>query len=353
MFEFISREWILSAVISGLAITSIYLGKAPHFSASEVQVIFILWLLFIVVRGIENSGVKLWLSQNIEMGRLVPLKLVAITFLLSALVTNDAALIVMVPLTLSLDTTRKDILVILNALAANAGAALTPFGNPQNLFIYWYYQISPVDFFISIAPFSIFFLLLLVITSLAVKTKNINSAPPQRRPVSRGTAYIYGGLLLLVVLIILHLLPISAGLLVPAYALVADHKSLRVDYLLLITFISLFGLAENIKSMIEVSFTHTDHIFILSALSSQIIGNVPTAMLFAKFTTQYKALLWGTNVGGFGSLVASFANLIAYKLYVVHEKNRRRTGIFIVKFIGAGYMMFFLGVALYWAMGKG
>jgi Na+/H+ antiporter NhaD/arsenite permease-like protein len=104
-------------------------------------VLFILFVLFVVVKGLQRSGLLLRLSQRIEGGQFIPLKLVIATFCLSMLVTNDVALTVIVPLTLFLNIDRKDVLVILEALAANAGSALTLFGNPQNLFIYWFYQI--------------------------------------------------------------------------------------------------------------------------------------------------------------------------------------------------------------------
>ncbi len=344
---FILREWLLFASALGLAATSLYLKKLPRFSPSEIEVLFLLWVLFIVVKGLENSGLILRLSRNIEKGRLIPLKLVAMTFILSMVVTNDVALIVVVPLTLALNTSRKDILVILEAFAANAGSALTPFGNPQNLFIYWYYHVTPTDFITSIAPFSLFFLLLLLIASMVIRTQNNNKVRPERAVIGRA-AYVYGGSLTAVILTVLRVFPIGTGVLVLAYAIVFDRKVLRIDYGLLFTFLCFFGLAGNIRILLTANLEHAGHIFVLSALSSQVMNNVPAALLFAKFTTQWKALLWGTNVGGFGNIVASFANLIVYKLYISHE-NRNKIMPFTIKFIGLGYVMFIIGMCLYLA----
>ncbi|WP_457673373.1 SLC13 family permease [Thiolapillus sp.] len=136
LIDFMLREWILTVSAVGYVLTSAYVGDLPALSSSEWQVLLILFALFVAIRGLQNSGFMDALSRRVERGRAIPLKLVAGTFFLSMLVTNDAALIVMVPLTLALDTERKGLLVILEALAANAGSALTPFGNPQNLFIY-------------------------------------------------------------------------------------------------------------------------------------------------------------------------------------------------------------------------
>jgi len=100
------------------------------------------------------------------------------------------------------------------------------------------------------------------------------------------------------------------------------------------------------KLLLATEIQHADHIFLFSALASQCISNVPAALLFAKFTSQWQALLWGTNVGGFGSLVGSLANLIAYRIYV-RDATREETGRFTLLFVVLGYLCFFLGVGLY------
>lgn len=347
-FDFLLREWLLSCSVLGLAATSLFLKRPPRFPISELQVLFLLWVMFITVKGLQNSGLILRLSQNIERGRLVPLKLISTTFILSMVVTNDVAVIIIVPLTLSLNTSRKGILVILEAFAANAGSALTPFGNPQNLFIYWFYHVHPLDFITCIAPLSIAFLTLILLSSLVVRTRS-DRERQIRKPVTGRAACIYGGMLIVVVLTVLRVLPVAAAALVLIYALLFDRKALRVDYGLLFAFLCFFGLAENIRILLTSRLEHSEHIFLLSAVSSQIMSNVPAALLIAKFTTKWKALLWGTNVGGYGNLVSSFANLIAYRYYILH-KGRHSTASFTVKFVGLGYVMFFMGMGLYWAV---
>lgn len=134
--DFVLKEWLLIASGIGFALFSLYTKHLPIYSINELQVLFILFVLFITVNGLQKSGLLLKIAQSIEKGKVIPLKLVLATFFLSMLVTNDIALIVIVPLTLSLNINRKDILVILEALAANSGSAFTPIGNPQNLYIY-------------------------------------------------------------------------------------------------------------------------------------------------------------------------------------------------------------------------
>ncbi|NIA28944.1 MAG: hypothetical protein GWP06_03410 [Actinobacteria bacterium] len=350
LFDFILKEWLLIAAASGLVLTSVYSRRLPNYSKQEMQILFLLFALFVAVKGLERSGFLSRLSQNIEKGKAISLKLLVATFFLSMLITNDVALIVIVPLTLTVNVDRKDILVILEALAANAGSALTPFGNPQNLFIYWYYGLSPAEFILAIAPFSFVFLALLVVSSFIVKAKNTRQHPTALEH-GGNASYIYGVLLIIVLLAVLRVLPISVGFLVILYVLLFDRKSLHVDYALLLSFYFFFGLAENLKTLLATEMRHSGHIFLFSALVSQFMSNVPAALLFAKFTMHWKALLWGTNVGGFGGLFGSLANLIAYKLYITNE-NTNKPILFTAKFLLLGYAAFFIGIGLFFVLEK-
>ena len=341
---FILKEWLLAASASALALTCVYLKRLPVYSLDELQVLLLLLALFVAVKGMQRSGLLHRVSRRIQDGKAIGLKLVLMTFFLSMVVTNDAALVAIVPLTLLVDIPRRDVLVILEALAANAGSALTPIGNPQNLFIYWSYGLSPAEFVWSIAPFSIVFLVLLTIGSLALGTGSGQKALSGTHAVHRS-AYVYGVLLLLVVLAVLRVVPAEAAGVVLLYAVLFDRKSLRVDYVLLITFVLFFGLAENMKILLTSELKHREHVFLFSAIFSQFMSNVPATVLFAKFTAEWEELLWGANVGGFGSLVGSLSNLIAYRLYVTHEGTSDAMR-FTIRFLVLGYAAFFIGIGL-------
>ncbi len=366
LLDFFLREWLLLVSLSGLVITSIYARQLPCYTRDGMQIIFILLALFIAVKGLERSDLIMHISQRIEKGSMLPLKLICLTFFLSMLITNDVALVVIVPLTLALNTNRKDILIILEALAANAGSALTPIGNPQNLFIYWFYHVAPLTFIVTIAPFAIFFLVLFSLVALLVKTSPTATGQAQddinntgkidstriKLPRIKNTAWVYGVLLLIVILTVLHLLPVWVGIIVIIYAALFDRGSLHIDYALLLTLVCFLGISGNIKVLLlslsssSPSLNNAEHVFIFSTLSSQVISNVPATLLFAPFTTQWKALLWGASVGGFGSLVGSLANLIAYKLYISH-KGTCNVLNFTTKFLIAGYIALVAGVLLY------
>ncbi len=349
LLDIILKEWLFCASAVSLVVTSVYLDRLPSFSGPELQVLFLLAALFVAVRGLERSNLILRLARLLEKGPRLACKLVAITFGLSMVVTNDVALVLAVPLTLALETERKELGVILEALAANAGSALTPFGNPQNLFIYWIFRIKPAAFLSGMAPLAAFFFILLMLAALLVRNPDC-----RRRPLAglkiKSTAFVYLPLLLVIILAVLHVLPLWTAGSILLYAVLFDRQSLRIDFILLLTFFCFFGLADNILSFLPARIEHTGHIFIFSALASQVISNVPAALLFAKFTAQWKALLWGTNVGGFGSLVGSLANLIAYRIYVTH-KSADNKALFAFKFMALGYVAFFIGLGLYFAAG--
>ncbi len=345
LLDFVLREWILSAALAGAVVTTLVTVAPPPLGWRDAEVLFVLWCLFVAVRGLHRQGVVAFVSRRFAAGGRLPVRVVLSTFLLSMLVTNDVALLVIVPLVLATDVPRKGGLVILAALAANAGSALTPFGNPQNLFIYWFYDLTPLAFMTAIVPFSLAFLLLLLLPAWAMGRCPASGMKP-RPPLAPVSALWHGAGFLAVLLAVLHLVPVGWVGLAPLLALWRDRAALRVDYVLLATFLLFFVVAENLRLMLASTLVHPDHVFLLSALASQVMSNVPAALLFARFTDDWPALLWGTSVGGFGSLFASLANLIAYRLYLA-APGTRDGGRFTRRFLLAGFAAFLAGVALY------
>ncbi len=351
VLDFLLREWLLLSVTAAMAATSLYLGRMPTFSREDLEILFILATLFVVVKGLEKSNLLLRLSQRFARGRLLPLKLVGLSFFLSMVITNDVALLVIVPLTLAHGRRDRDLLVILEALAVNAGSALTPIGNPQNLFIFWHYGLDIRTFITAIAPFSLMFLVILGLAGLllGMRTRPLARQEPSSCQPVRPTAVAYIVLLLAIILVILRQLPTQAGIIILVLALLIDRRCLRIDYILLLTLACFFGLAENIKHMLAASIAHSEHVFLFSALASQVISNVPAALLFGRFTDNWHALLWGTSTGGFGSLVGSLANLIAYRLYIT-DVTTDNPAAFAARFTILGYLAFFAALGLYFAL---
>ncbi len=342
--DFIIKEWLLFASAIGFLITSIYFRNIPKISSAELEVILIITVLFITVKGIEKSGIILTLARKIEAGKFVGLKLIITTFFLSMLITNDVSLIIIVPLTLLIESKRKDVLIILEALAANAGSAFTPLGNPQNLFIYWFYGVSPKNFIGAIWIFSLSFLIILILLSIFLKTNEVIPVNKAKGVDKHGKVYV--SFFLLILTVVLRLLPLWIVGIVPFYSLILDRRSLKIDYGLIFTFLFFFLLAGNLKLLFNSNLENSGHVFILSAFVSQMISNVPATLLLAKFTDKWQALLWGANVGGFGNIIGSLANLIAYKFFI-SAKGEKNILAFTFKFLAIGYSFFLVGILLY------
>ena len=350
LLRMLRGEWLLFAALAGLAMTSARLGHLPALPPREGLVLLLLWALFVAVRGLELSGLLPALAAKAERsGKGLAAVMVLLTFVLAALATNDAALAVVAPLTMTLRTPGRGRLVILEALAANAGSALTPFGNPQNLYIFWKYAPGGLQFMATIAPFSLFSLALLLAAAALLPVRA--AAAAEKTPaVSPARAWMHGGLLLVVVLVILRLLPFQALLVVAACALLFDRRSLRIDYGLLAMFAAFFALSDNLSLMLGGALESAGHVFALSALASQVMSNVPATLLFSRFTGDWPSLLWGVNVGGYGTVIASFANLIAWRAFMAAEREANARRLFAARFLLAGTFMFLATGGLFLAL---
>ncbi len=346
LIDILAKQWLLIGSISSLLALTIHIGSAPKISIDDLKILFLLFALFVTVKGLETSRIFEKISRHLENGRFIYLKLTLITFFSSMIFTNDAALVMAIPLILAMNIEKKASIVILQCLAANAGSAFTPFGNPQNLYIYWHYHLHPREFFYTIAPFCMAFLILLVLCSLHLEKFKCKTVVQAKISVHRKVIFylLANGA---VILAIFRLLPISWLAVIIFFTVLFDPACLEIDYSLLVTMLCFLGISEDMKTMFQPVIEHSTHIFLLSALSSQLISNVPAAFLFAKFTSNWRALLWGTSVGGFGGLIGSLANLIAYRLYVSALKNGG-IGNFTLRFILANYAFFFIGMGLFY-----
>ena len=338
----IFKEWLLLAAIIATITTSFYIKKFPSYSYSDFEILYILLILFTIIKGIENSNFFFKIKDFVEKGRFLPLKLVVITYFLSMFITNDVALLLIVPLTVTLNIDNKGKIVILEALAANAGSALTPFGNPQNIFIYWFYHIDYIKFIKVISLFSIVSLCIIAVCAVFLHVEKKQTAVDYKKDIHKSF-YIHILFLFMTILIIFHLLPIELGFIPLIVYFILQKENFKIDYILLLTFFFFFGFTDNVKYILNIRFENSGQVFLFSSVISQFISNVPSALLISDFTGNWKALLWGVNVGGYGNLVGSLANLIAYRIYNSHTKDK----FFLIKFTTAGYFMFFLFSIIY------
>ena len=261
------------------------------------------------------------------------LALVYITFIGSMLIANDMALLTFLPLGyFVLDTTKKRkylaFTFIMQNIAANLGGMLTPFGNPQNLYLYSKFEINDLEFVqIMLPPFVVAVALITLCCLIFVKSEPLEiDDEPTHLP--KGRVAIYLVLFAISIMMVFRFMPYQIGLIIVTVALLfLDRRALlRVDYGLLFTFVFFFIFAGNMGRIdaIREFFSGLLDIntLVFSAASCQVISNVPSAVLLSQFTDNYRALLLGVNIGGAGTLIASLASLITFKEYTKQEPGK-------------------------------
>ena len=311
----------------------------------DLKTLTCLFCVLAVVCALKNIQFFYILAKKIvqlfKNARLAVLALVYITFIGSMLIANDMALLTFLPLGfLVLDTTGKRkylaFTYIMQNIAANLGGMLTPFGNPQNLYLYSYFEIPTLEFMkIMAPPFVISVLLITLCCFIFVKKEALQVADePVRMPAGRTTIYLL--LFALSIAIVFRGIPYWVGLIIIPIAMVfLDRKALKaVDYPLLLTFVFFFVFAGNMARIEPVrqlfSWLLEKNTLVFSVLSCQVISNVPSAILLSQFTENYTQLLLGVNIGGVGTLIASLASLITFRDYT--KRSPGKTASYILMF---------------------
>lgn len=341
--EFLKKECVLIVSLL-LAFVSCFIAT-PKLSYIDFKVLVLLFNLMIIVAAFNDlnvlDSVAIKLLKKCKSYTSISAALIFMTFISAMIVTNDVALLTFVPLSIVIaKKANLDILkiVIFQTLAANLGSSFTPMGNPQNLFIYSFYNLIPIDFFKITAP--ILFLSTILLLVLIIKDKRINlSVDLDKIEVGNKNHIIIFSILFAVILLsVFHIVDYKLTfLLIIIVVMLLNNKLFnKVDYSLLITFVAFFIFVGNISTLDSVkafmeSLLHSSKsTFVYSILSSQVISNVPSTMLLSGFTVHFKELLLGVNIGGMGTLIASLASVISYKIYTseFNKDNNRYIKIF-------------------------
>lgn len=340
-------EAVLLAAAFCAAVSAIFVPpSAAYLSYIDLRVLCLLLCLMAVVAGFQHCGVFVVLAQRLLAGRkklrVLSLLLVLLPFFSSMLITNDVALITFVPFTLLIlemanQQDRIIPVVILQTVAANLGSMATPVGNPQNLFLCGAFDLSAGDFFGTLLPFTLLSLAALSAGALIGPGTTVQVSFPERAAIRSprllGVLTVLFALCLLSVFRILHYGVLTA-VVVLTLLLLRRELLARVDYGLLLTFIFFFIFAGNmgeIPALRQLLAEWMDRSALLtSALASQVISNVPAAVLLAGFTDDWRGLLLGVDLGGLGTPIASLASLIALKFYL--RSRGARPGAFLLRF---------------------
>ncbi len=348
---------LLIAILAALVTSAIVPPDAAWRGYFDWKTLTCLFCTLAVVGALRNILFFTMLSHSVvklfRTTRMSILALCYITFIGSMFIANDMALLTFLPLgyyvLANTDNKRYTAFTfIMQNISANLGGMLTPFGNPQNLYLYTKFHIDTLEFMgIMLLPFAVSVAIITLCCILFVKSAplRIGYSPVRHYPI-RMTIYLL--LFALSVIIVFRIVPYPIGLAVIAGTLlVMDRKALKgVDYPLLMTFTAFFIFSGNMSRIDAVRETMewllAKNTLVFSTLSCQFISNVPSAILLSQFTDNYRELLVGVNIGGTGTLIASLASLITFSQY--QRLNPGDTRGYLLKFTALNVL--FLAVLL-------
>lgn len=316
-------------VTTVLLILALFVGHV-QLNDIDMQTILSLLSLMILISLYEGEGllkyVALTIIKKYQTTRQVQLTVFLLVFFSAMFLTNDVAIITFIPIFVVIAQkihVNAVLPIILLTVFANLGSAVTPFGNPQNIYLASHYQLQMGDFFQMSWPLGLISFLFVLLSSLFFRSSNLEQLtldlptirPKQTKLLIAGSFVVLAGLL--------HLLPIMISLVVSILLTLVINKKrfLQVDYGIIILFVELFlivGVLSRIPSVVSLfeELTTTDNgSFISGIVLSQFISNVPAAVLLSAFTSRVNAVYLGVSIGGLGTIIASLANLLAWRQY--------------------------------------
>lgn len=326
------KETVFTISLAAALLSFLLAAPGRHtLEGINTTTLLMLFSLMTVVAGLRLAGVfdRLGraLAKRVTTLRALAMVLTAVCFVLAMAATNDVALITLVPFTLMLmaGAAEKHIIltVVLETVAANLGSMVTPIGNPQNLYLYSSGQLTVMDFPRLTWPYALLSLVLLGLLCLLIPAEKLAGRQGDGAAIPKQKAILYAVLGVAALLGVADVLPAWAtALIVLVGVLLLDRPVLReVDFTLLGTFVCFFVFVASVKAYAPLSAWLEGLMarspLIVSLLTSQVISNVPACLLLSPFTQDAAAVMLGVNLGGLGTLVASLASLISYRLYGV------------------------------------
>ena len=354
--QFVKANAVMCIAFAAAVITSVIVPvDREYLGYIDFKTISCLYSVLAVVCALKNIKFFYTLAQKIvelfKNIRLCVLALVYITFIGSMLIANDMALLTFLPLgffVLSSTNMQKHMAFtfIMQNIAANLGGMLTPFGNPQNLYLYTKFNIPNGEFMSIMAPPFIVAIVLITICCIVFIRPEPLEIKGEKVKLPVGKTSLYLALFVLSIAIVFRTIPYYIGVVVITAVLMFVDKSAlkKVDYPLLFTFVFFFIFAGNMARIDAVqnvfSYFLDKNTMLFSVASCQVISNVPSAILLSQFTENYADLLIGVNIGGAGTLIASLASLITFREYTKH--NPDSTVSYIKKFTAFNFGILFI-----------
>jgi len=327
---------------------------AEYLGYFDLKTLTCLFCVLAVVCGLKNINFFYILACAVvrKFGnlRVSVIAVVYITFIGSMLIANDMALLTFLPLgyfVLDVTDNRRytAFVFIMQNIAANLGGMLTPFGNPQNLYLYTKFEIPTGEFMTIMAlPFAVS-VVIITLCCLYIKPTKVEIPADDTPPLPKKRGIILAILFVLSIAIVFRGIPYYLGLvIIPIAMLIIDRKALKlVDYPLLLTFAAFFVFSGNMARIGVVkdfvSGLLSKSTLITSILSCQFISNVPSAILLSQFTENYRELLIGVNIGGVGTLIASLASLITFREYTKNYPARTKSYLLLFLCINFAFLL--------------
>ena len=345
IIAFVKKETVLAAAAILAVISAFFVHPDQQYvNYIDFRVLGILLSLMIIMAGVQNNGIfdeigRRLLAHTKNTAQLA-FVLVFLCFFSSMVITNDVALLTFVPFALlTLQKCGQERLmvpvIVLQTIAANLGSMLTPIGNPQNLYLYNLSEMNVGEFIVFMLPYTVIsgVLLALTIFVLSARKRKIRLTDchfsEEKKEMNKKLTVMYVVLFVMALLVVARILPYYILLAAVVLAVfLADRKVLaQVDYCLIFTFIAFFIFTGNIGRLPVFQKTLQTLVngreLFVGLVASQVISNVPAALLLSGFSSDLKQLLLGVNLGGLGTLIASMASLISYKIYA-HNYNRTK-----------------------------
>ncbi len=362
--RFVKQNAVMCIALAAALITSVIVPPdSQYLSYFDFKTLTCLFCVLAVVCALRNIRFFFLLARKLvqmfKNARICIIALIYITFIGSMLIANDMALLTFLPLGHYVLTTTGKLrytafTFIMQNIAANLGGMLTPFGNPQNLYLYTHFEIPTGEFMLIMLPlFLVAILLITLCCIIVVKPEPLELAEQRMVPHKRKTV-LYLALFALSIAIVFRGIPYWIGLLViPPVLLFVDRKALKdVDYPLLLTFVFFFVFSGNMARIEPVralfSWLMSQSTLVFSVLSCQVISNVPSAILLSQFTDNYRELLMGVNIGGVGTLIASLASLITYREFMKHNRTQGKRYLLEFTAYNVGFLVVLTAFAVGW-----
>ncbi len=368
VIDFFKRETVLVIAIF-LAVISMFFVKpdSAYIEYIDYQTLALLLCLMIIMAKFQKMGVfsiiGVKLLQKVNGSRQLYAVLVLLCFFSSMIITNDVALITFVPFAITVLKMaglekRMIPVVVLQTVAANLGSMVTPIGNPQNLYLYGQSGMGLGSFIMLMLPYAaiaavIFALMIMKMKNHSVDTTALQTIKIEKFVPSRQLV-LYLALFAGCVLAVAKVLPWQAMLVIVAAVTVKTDAGVfrSIDYSLLLTFVAFFVFIGNLGrsaffSEMIMELMQGNEV-LASVAASQVISNVPAALLLSGFTTKWSMLIIGTNLGGLGTLIASMASLISYKQVVKHYPAEK--GAYIQHFTATNVGILAVLLGAFWIM---